>query len=144
MPPWKSWGPLVREKTAVLLPDGRKTAVASTGSPWGRTVEKALLRVEQEVRGAGPWRRRYSGWNKLGFSGGASCNEPACQCRRRKDGRAIPGLENPWRRAWQALQCSVVDWTGARRAVVHRVAQRETGLKRLSRRRRDPGEASGG
>ena len=43
-----------------------------------------------------------------------------------------------------SLQCSVVNWTGARRAVVHRVAQRETGLKRLSRRRRDPGEASGG
>ena len=38
----------------------------------------------------------------LGFSGGASGKEPACQRRRRKRHGFIPWIKNiPWRRAWQ-------------------------------------------
>ena len=37
-----------------------------------------------------------------GFTGGASGNEPACQCRRRKRGGFHSQIRRvPWRRAWQ-------------------------------------------
>ena len=38
----------------------------------------------------------------LGFSGGASGKEPACQCRRHKRHRFGPRVGKiPWRKAWQ-------------------------------------------
>jgi len=39
---------------------------------------------------------------RLGFPGGTSGKEPACQCRRRKRCRSNPWVGKiPWRRAWQ-------------------------------------------
>ena len=39
---------------------------------------------------------------RLGFPGGSSGKEPACQCRRRKRCRSNPWVGKiPWRRAWQ-------------------------------------------
>ena len=38
----------------------------------------------------------------IGFPGGVSCKEPACQCRRHKRYGFDPWVgEIPWRRAWQ-------------------------------------------
>ena len=38
----------------------------------------------------------------LGFPGGASGKEPACQCRRHKRGGFDPWVGKiPWRKAWQ-------------------------------------------
>ena len=38
----------------------------------------------------------------LGFPGGASGKEPACQCRRHKRHKFDPWVRKiPWRRAWQ-------------------------------------------
>ena len=38
----------------------------------------------------------------MGFSGGASSKEPACQCRRHKRCGFNPWVRKiPWRRAWQ-------------------------------------------
>ena len=38
----------------------------------------------------------------MGFPGGASGKDPACQCRRYKRCRSNPQVEkSPWRRAWQ-------------------------------------------
>ena len=39
----------------------------------------------------------------VGFPGGTSGKEPACQCRRPKSGRFDPWVRKiPWRRAWQS------------------------------------------
>ena len=47
---------------------------------------------------------------KLGFSGGASGKEPACQCRRRKKCKFDSWVGKiPWRRAWQA-HFSILAW----------------------------------
>ena len=52
--------------------------------------------------------RRFTIWAagnillNMGFPGGASGKEPACQCRRPKRGRFDPWVGKiPWRRAWQ-------------------------------------------
>ena len=39
----------------------------------------------------------------IGFPGGASGNEPSCQCRRHKSCEFDPWVGKiPWRRAWQS------------------------------------------
>ena len=46
----------------------------------------------------------YQVWQRLGFPGGASGKEPACQCRRHKRHRFNPWVrKSPWRRAWQSI-----------------------------------------
>ena len=72
----------------------------------------------------------------MGFPGGTSGKEPACQCRRRKRCGLDPWVGKiPWRRAWQPLQYSCLENPmdrGARWATVHRVTKSMTKLKRLS------------
>ena len=73
----------------------------------------------------------------LGFPGGASGKEPACQCRRCK--RLNSGLHQwvrnvRWRRAWQPLQYSCLEKSmdrGAWQITVNRVAKSQTRLKCL-------------
>ena len=51
-----------------------------------------------------PWHYWYVGLDNslLGFPGGASDKEPACQCRRPERCRFDPWVRKiPWRRAWQ-------------------------------------------
>ena len=56
--------------------------------------------VKQLHSGAGIWTR--SMWFSVGFPGGASGKEPACQCRRRKRRGFNPWVgKMPWRRKWQ-------------------------------------------
>ena len=70
------------------------------------------------------------------FPGGASGEEPARQCRRRKRCGFNPWVGKiPWRRAWQPLQYSCLEHPmdgGAWRTVVPRVTQIRTWLKQLS------------
>ena len=62
----------------------------------------------------------------MGFLGGTSCKELACQCRRHKRHGFDPWVEkSPWRRTWQ-LQFSCLENPmdrGAWWAMVHRVAK---------------------
>ena len=71
-----------------------------------------------------------------GFPGGAGGKEPTCQCRRHKRLRFDPWIGKiPWRRAGNPLHYSCLENPmdrGAWQAAVHRVAQSQTGLKRLS------------
>ena len=73
----------------------------------------------------------------MGFQGGASGKEPACQCRRHKRCGFNPWVGKiPWRRAWQPIPVlsrleNPMD-RGARWSTVHRVAKSPTQLKRLS------------
>ena len=72
----------------------------------------------------------------LGFPGGTSSKEPACQCRRHNRCAFDPWVGKiPWRWAWQLTLYSCLenpmdrgDWW----ARVHRVTQRWTRLKQLS------------
>ena len=46
----------------------------------------------------------------LGFPGGASGKEPACQCRRHKRHRFNPWVRKiPWRRAWKPTLVSCLE-----------------------------------
>ena len=48
--------------------------------------------------------KKKSLWSKMGFPGGASGKEPACQCRRHKRHKVQSlGWKIPWRRAWQLI-----------------------------------------
>ena len=72
----------------------------------------------------------------VGFPGGASGKEPACQCRRRKRCRFDPwDGKIPWRRVWQPTPYSCLENPmdrGAWQATVHWVTQSQTRLNLLS------------
>ena len=72
----------------------------------------------------------------LGFPGGASGKEPACQWRRHKKCGFDPWIgEIPWRRAWQLTPVFLLEIPmdrGAWGATVHGVAKIQTRLKWLS------------
>ena len=69
----------------------------------------------------------------MGFPGGASGKEPACQCRRCKRLGFDPWVGKiPWRKAWQPTP--VFSWKnpmdrGAWWATAHGVAKNQTDLK---------------
>ena len=73
--------------------------------------------------------------NSLGFPGGASGEEPACQCRRHKRRRFDPWVQKiPWRRTWQQSPVSLAGDSHAQRSLagcIHRVAKSRTGLQPL-------------
>ena len=81
----------------------------------------------------GPW------ISQLGFPGGTSGKEPACQCRRHRDLGLIPGVRKIlWRREWQPIPVFLPENPmdrGAWQAIVHGAAKSWTQLKRLSRHR---------
>ena len=64
----------------------------------------------------------------MGFSGGASGKEPACQCRRHKRCRFNPCVGKiPWRKAWQPTPVFLPGeshWRGAWWATVPRATKR--------------------
>ena len=66
----------------------------------------------------------------LGFPGGASGKEPACQCRRPESGRC-PGVGNGYPLQYSCLE-NPMD-RGAWWATVHKVAKSRSQLKRLSK-----------
>ena len=72
----------------------------------------------------------------MGFPGGTSGKEPACQCRRHKRRRFDPWVRKiPWRRAQQPTLDSCLENPmdrGAGWAIVHGIAKSQTRLKRLS------------
>ena len=72
----------------------------------------------------------------LGFPGGASGKEPACQCRRLQRSWSDPWVRKiPGGRHNNPLQCSCLENPtdrGAWRATVHRLAKSWTRLKQLS------------
>ena len=72
----------------------------------------------------------------LGFPGGTSGKEPACQCRRHRRRGLISGLgRSSGGGRGNLLQCSCLENPMDRRAwqaTVHRVAKSQTQLKRLS------------
>ena len=72
----------------------------------------------------------------MGFPGGASSKETACQCRRCKRSEFDPWVRKiPWRRARQLTPVFLPGESndrGAWQATVHRVAKSQTQLKRLS------------
>ena len=85
----------------------------------------------------------------VGFPGGASGKEPACQCRRHE----TRGFETwvgkiPWRKAWQTTPVFLPgESQGAWWTTVHRVAKSLTWLKQLGTQRTMtvflPGESHG-
>ena len=72
----------------------------------------------------------------VGFPGGASDEEPACQCRRCKRLTFSPWFGKiPWRRKCNPLQYSCLENPmdrGAWRATVHRVPKSQTRLSNLA------------
>ena len=71
----------------------------------------------------------------LGFPGGTSGKEPACQCRRhRRRGFSPEAGKIPWRRAWQLTPVFLPgEWqTGVWQATVHKSVNQGTWPKRLS------------
>jgi len=73
----------------------------------------------------------------LGFPGGASGKEPACQCKRHKRFKFDPWVRKiPWRRAWQSTPVFLPGEShrhrGAWWATVHRVTKNQTRLKQLN------------
>ena len=72
----------------------------------------------------------------LGFLGGTSGKEPACQCKRHKRCRFNPWVRNiPWRRKWQRTPVFLPGKSHGQRCwrvTVHVVAKSWTRLKRLS------------
>ena len=74
----------------------------------------------------------------VGFSGGPSGKEPACQYRRCKRCRFNPWVGKiPWRRAWQPLQYSCLENPidrGASWAAVHRVTKSQIRLSTHARK----------
>ena len=73
----------------------------------------------------------------MGFPGGVSGKEPACQCRRHKRRGFNPGVGKiPWRRAQQPTPVFLPGYSvdrGTWRATVHSVAKSRTRLKLLIR-----------
>ena len=66
----------------------------------------------------------------LGFPGGASGKETACQCRRQKRRWFDPWVrEIPWRRAWKPTPVFLPGESHGQRATVHRVEKSQTELK---------------
>ena len=72
----------------------------------------------------------------MGFPGGASGKEPACQCRRHKRRGFNPWVRKiPWRRKWQSTPVFLPGKSHGQRnleAVVHRITKSWTWLKQLS------------
>ena len=72
----------------------------------------------------------------MGFPGGASGKEPACQCRRHNRRGFDPGVGKiPWRRAWKPTPEFLPGESHrqrTRQATVHEVIKSWTQLKRLS------------
>ena len=55
----------------------------------------------------------------MGFPGGASGKEPACQCRRHKRPGFNPwGGKMPWRRAWQPTSVFLPGESNGQRSLV--------------------------
>ena len=77
-------------------------------------------------------------YNILGFPGGSSGKEPACQCRRCKRLRLDPWVRKiPWRRARQPTKVFLLGESHGQRAcraTAHRVTKSQTRLKHLSTR----------
>ena len=75
-------------------------------------------------------------YNILGFPGGSSGKEPACQCRRCKRLRLDPWVRKiPWRRARQPTKVFLLGESHGQRAcwaTAHRVTKSQTRLKWLS------------
>ena len=74
-------------------------------------------------------------YTSMGFPGGTSGEKPTCQCRRCKRTRLDPWIGKiPWRRAWQPTPVSLPGESHGQRnlATVHRMAQSQIRLKRLS------------
>ena len=98
--PWISTGRTEAEAPILQPLDGKSWLIRKdpdTGKDWGQE-EKVV--TEDETR--------LSDWTTivqlLGFPGGASDKEPACQCRRRKKHQFEPWVRKiPWRRAWQPI-----------------------------------------
>ena len=63
----------------------------------------------------------------MGFAGGTSGKEPACQCRRLKRCSFDIWVEKiPWRRAWQLTAVFLPGespWTGAWQTAVHGIPE---------------------
>ena len=73
----------------------------------------------------------------LGFPGGASGKEPACQCRRHKRHGFDPWIRKiRWRKAWQATPVFLLGKSHGQRSLVGYSPwgpkKSQTGLKRLS------------
>ena len=76
-------------------------------------------------------------WQLLfSFSGGASCKEPSCKCRRQRRCRFDPWVRKvPWRREWQPTLGFLPGESHGERsleATVHRATKSWTRLKQLS------------
>ena len=72
----------------------------------------------------------------MGFPGGTSGKEPACQCRRCKRHRFDPWIRKIlWRRAWQPTPVLLTGESHGQRslrATVHGITKSQTRLKQLS------------
>ena len=90
----------------------------------------------RSLAGYSPWGRKELDTDKLGFPGGASDEEPACQWRRCKICGFNPWLMKIlWRRDGNPLQYSCLENlmdSGAWKATVHGVTKSWTRLKRLT------------
>ena len=87
----------------------------------------------QKQTGDNCWNNYKYLWHLMGFPGGASGKEPACQGRRHKRSRFNPWVGKiPWR-AWQPIPV-FLPWEshGWRSLAVKRVTKSQTWLKRLS------------
>ena len=69
----------------------------------------------------------------LGFPGGASFKEPACQCRRHKRCGFNPWVQKiPWKKMWQpTLVFLPGEYCEALQAMVHRVTKSGTQQKQV-------------
>ena len=103
--------------------DGEGQGSLACCSPWG-------------CKGSDTTERLNNKMTMLGFPGGASGKELACQWRRHKRLRLDPRVGKiPGEGQGNPLQHSCLKKpmeTGAWQATVHRVAKSRTGLKRLS------------
>ena len=111
---------LVAQKVK-CLPTMWETRVLSLGRkiPWRRKWPPTPVRLPGESHRQrslvvySPWGRRESNTTEqlhflLGFPGGTTGKDPACQCKRRRDAGLIPGLGRspglgrfPGRKLWQ-------------------------------------------
>ena len=85
------------------------------------------------IHGVAKSRTQLSDWielNLMGFPGGASGKEPACQCRRLKRHKFNAWVRKiPWRRAWQPTQYSYLENPHGQRnlAVLHSIGLQRVG-----------------
>ena len=116
--------------------------------PWRRKWPPTPVRLPGESHGQrslvvySPWGRRESNTTEqlhflLGFPGGTTGKDPACQCKRRKRCRFDPWVGKIPREEAMTTPSSILSWRipmdrGAWWTTVHRVAQSQTQLKWLS------------